>query len=282
MRLLLSALACLVGLPALVLTPAPARACVTVPTCQSPLRIFPTTENIPGNLVFFRVLTQQPFSATLRALDGTPIPAEVRQIGGDPVFAPLADLPAGLDVQLLYEDVCPAGVSASLPPPLHRSFTFRTGPVAELTTSAPSLSYAGRDIEGDLATTFVGVSAPSAATAHLTDIVATVSNQGGGEVQAMPVSNDGMIALPISCSEPDLVAVNSCTGITQFGAADYMVAARFSVVGVSEQPTSAKLPVTLACEDGCSLGAKRRAGGDALLGLALLGLALRRRKRTRA
>ncbi len=279
-----AALACSIGLSALVLTPAPAHACSQIATCQSPLRVFPTTANIPGNLVFFRVLTQQPFTATLRAINGTPIPADVRMIGGDRVFAPLADLPAGLDVQLQYDEVCPSGVPAPTPglpqPNRQRTFTFRTGPAADLEPSTPSLSYAGRDIEGDFATTLVEVSAPKAATAHLTDILVTVGGDKGGTAQAMHVSDEGMIALPISCSEPNLVASNSCTGITRFGAADYIVEARFSVVGAGEQPGSTKLPVTLACDDGCALSSNRRAGDNAIT-FVLLGLALLGRRRSR-
>lgn len=282
MRLSWAALACLIGLTTLVLTPAQATACVTVPTCQSPLRVFPVTENIPGNLVFFRVLIK-PFNASLRAIDGTPIPADVRIVGRDHVFAPLADLPAGLDVQLVYDDVCPPGAQVTVPglprPSTQHTFTFRTGPAGELETSVPSLSYAGRSIEGDIATTLVEVSAQNAATTHLTDIVATVSSERAGEIQTMPVSPEGMIALPISCAHPHLIAVNSCVGITQFGAADYMVAARFTVVGAGEQPASAQLPVTLACDDGCSLGSSRRAGDNAIP-FALLGVTLLRRRRS--
>jgi hypothetical protein len=131
---------------------------------------------------------------------------------------------------------------------------------------------------GDFATTFVGVSTPSAATAHLTDILVTVNHEGGGQAQAMTVSDEGMVALPISCAQPELSVADSCSGITRFGAGDYTVAARLSVVGAGEQPGSANFPVRLACDDGCALGPNRPTGDNALA-FALLGLVLLRRAR---
>ncbi len=91
-----------------------ARACGSGAWCEPPVRLFRFPESpVPGNLIHFKVLVEEPGELTLRTRDGTIIPAGIRTIGDDEVFAPLADVAAGLDLELEYTLKCPSSAPVS-------------------------------------------------------------------------------------------------------------------------------------------------------------------------
>jgi hypothetical protein len=56
-------------------------ACSVALTCTPPVRLFGENAQVPGNLIYFKVLEDNPGMLILRKSDGTPIAASIRQIG---------------------------------------------------------------------------------------------------------------------------------------------------------------------------------------------------------
>lgn len=103
---------------------APARACGE-PDCFDPVRLLGQEgSEIPGNLVFFEVLSNDPGTLTLRTRAGQPIAASTRMMGDDLVFAPVQTIPAGTEVELVFTVQCRSGTE----PPREKVYPFRAGP----------------------------------------------------------------------------------------------------------------------------------------------------------
>lgn len=225
------------------LHPAWVRACSRVPTCTAPLRLFPRAGGIPGNLVFFKLFDQPGAAAagtpSLHTSDGTPIPASVRNIGGDRVFAPISDLPLGLEVELEFDEVCPSGAALT---PQHHTFRFTTGPAASPEPVTTSLRLLDRGVEGDTGFTRVQLSSSGVAVEHLTDSLVRVG------FDTLGVASDGVVRLGTDCDEPELSTVDSCVGTTSFGAGNYLIVSETSVVGSGAEPVRAQLTVPVGCD----------------------------------
>lgn len=55
---------------------------------DAPVRLFPAVAEVPGNLIYFKVLVADPGRLQLVTVGGQSVPANVRRIGDDRVFAP--------------------------------------------------------------------------------------------------------------------------------------------------------------------------------------------------
>jgi hypothetical protein len=277
-----------------------AKACSIALSCQAPVRLFPAGMPVPGNLIFFQLLASQPGPLTLRAADGTVIPASIRSIGGDRVFAPDADVPAGLELRLEFSTVCPeSGFGLT---PTQQTFVFRTKAAAPLELPTPSLTLVdeGRTREHpvmvDSSVGFVALRYWNACTtcsaAHLTDTHFRVE---GGIAQV----SGGGVELLTSCD--GLQINNSCTGDVFCEAGDYTVEAWSSVVGAGRQPMHATRRVALHCDldadsngglpataahkytpddpAGCSLRGSQSPAAASAWAMTISALVLRRRRR---
>jgi hypothetical protein len=82
-----------------------ADACSTVCT-NPPVRLFPPVAEVPGNLVYFKLLVKEPGPLALTTEKGEPIAASVRRIGTDEVFAPERPVAAGKRLVFHYQHRC--------------------------------------------------------------------------------------------------------------------------------------------------------------------------------
>ena len=95
----------------------PAEACSS--PCPNAVQL-PPNPWMPGNLIYFGVLSNNPGPLELRTKSGEPIAASIRTIGNHRVFAPDAPIPQGAELVLEYSvDLACAGAS----PPQQFEFT---------------------------------------------------------------------------------------------------------------------------------------------------------------
>jgi hypothetical protein len=277
-RLLLTL--CMVG--AALLVPRSVLACSRVLACEAPVRLFPEGGPVPGNLIYFKLKVAEPGALTLRSSDGRVVPASIRTIGMDRVFAPDADVPSDLQLELEYTSVCPLGLQ-----PTQTTFAFSTAPAQPLEIPTPTLSVEERGESRDHGAAY-GVLAASVSlqykavcktcsAAHLTDTHFD-GDEGWGQITG------DSIELLTSCE--GLQIDNSCTGYVLAPPGNYLVKAWSTVVGESEPPTRTVREVELRCGlDGCAVGGARQAahdGGAAFAWVALALLSCRRRAPARA
>lgn len=258
-------------LGAALLIPRSALACSRVLACEPPVRLFPEGARVPGNLVYFKVTAAQPGALALRTSDGRSVPASIRTIGMDRVFAPDAEVPPDLSLELEYTPVCPVGLQ-----PTQTRFAFVTAPAQPLEIPTPTLTVEDRGeardhgaANGVLAASVLlryRAVCTSCSAAHLTDTHFD-GDEGWGQVAG------DSIELLTSCE--GLQIDNSCTGEVLAPPGRYTVRAWSSVVGESERPTPAVREVELRCGlDGCAVGGARQAAHDGGAALAWVVLAL--------
>lgn len=93
--------------------------------CQdAPIRLFPQLAEIPGNLVYFKVLADDPGPLALTTAKGERLSASVRRIAGDRVFAPDQPVPAGVELVVHYQQRCLGKI-------LEQTQAFKTGSPVE-------------------------------------------------------------------------------------------------------------------------------------------------------
>jgi uncharacterized protein (TIGR03382 family) len=88
-------------LTALIVGAKPAQACPAA-CLGPPVRVFAPGRLIPGNLVYFKVIADNPGPLNLKTGDGKEIPANIRMIGPHRVFAPIDPIAADTLVVLTY------------------------------------------------------------------------------------------------------------------------------------------------------------------------------------
>lgn len=225
-----------------------ALACGDAPArCDAPVRLFPSAF-VPANLIYFKVLVDDPGELTLRQSDGTVIAADVETIGNDRVFVPHIHLDSGLELELEYTTVCPTGLD-----PEQVVYSFTTTDSMKLKLQSPSLSvyeqgvrYPGLDRNEAVFTT-VDYHTPAAdsSSPHLMDHYVTVDGldyRFGGENLA-PTIELSAGCLPEATETPSA----SCGYVSSFLTGTHHVVAWSTVVGETSEPEKAELDVNLDC-----------------------------------
>jgi MYXO-CTERM domain-containing protein len=284
-RFLLAVLVTLVRVPE-------ARAC-SFDTCPSPVRLVSTRADIPANLIFFKVLVEDPGPLELRMADGTLVPASIRMIGPDRVYAPDAPPAPGQPLTLQFRAVCHSAIPGRpAPPPESRTFEFRVGPAREVALRAPSLkivetavSHRGVSAEQSVIVRFRYDSPDRTGNMeHLTDTLFTIDGMGFGS---------GLDTVVRSYCGQHRSVPDSCGHFSDVPGRPYMLQARTRIVGerefVDEVPIDTSCAQIAALPDaqaeqplsgGCGVGGGGpAAGATGLVLLALAALRLRRRYR---
>jgi hypothetical protein len=237
-----------------------ALACGSWSGCPPPVRLFPylgtpshgavfRPDPVPGNLIYFKLLVDDPGKLTLRTEDGKVIPSSIRTIGGDRVFAPDASVDADLALELEYTTVCPSTLE-----PWTDVFAFSTFEALTIDLEAPTLEvyeqgvrYPGVD-HNDSSFVRLYYRSPSngAAAVHLLDQHVTVD--GFEHVFESVDHGGGYIEFHADCSpEATEVSQIACGRIGQFGTGAHHVVAWSTIVGDPSEPAKAELDVTLKC-----------------------------------
>jgi hypothetical protein len=224
-----------------------ARAC-SISSCNPPIRLFGAEGMyVPGDLVYFKVLVDDPGTLLLRTANGEPIEASIRIIGNDRVFAPTDAIAPETDVVLEYTMACAE--------PVESSYAFiTTEPAASQPPSEGLLMLFehGVNLEHNGQSVFQRIryfppgnpSASYLATHELTIDGVTVS------LFVKHPSDDGAIVFDVATScvpELESPGEDSCGDLISTLAGDHEVVAQTTIVGIEQQPEPFELHVTTSC-----------------------------------
>jgi hypothetical protein len=221
----------------------------------SPLRTFGNGVSVPGNLVYFKVLADDPGELSLKSVDGKEIPANVRTIGQDRVYAPIDPIPADTLVVLTY----PSSTCESDAP--KATYVFQTRAPLDMQLQDGSLTATEYGLISGLtefATNMnVGPIAfqrliyrplgAAGAAPHLIDIDVRVDGQRISP--SFPASWDSPIEVHAVCTASDPIPqpVGTCHE-TIFGPGRHSVTAQPHIVGqLDPPPTELDIDFDLAC-----------------------------------
>ena len=223
-----------------------ARAC-SEPDCRPPVRLFAPDAYVPGNLVFFKVLSSEPGELSLETASGTKIPASIRQLGPDRVFAPDVPIAAGTQVRLSYRPMCRGSDAAA---GAARSYLFTTTSDADLIgvqVGAPEQRERGfyRSSPIDDEQAFVRLVNPvPAVIRHLVDSRA--------EVDGLPTqfddAQDDHLTLRASCNPAHGADMDSCGNYRRFTPGRHTVAVHHTVVGGLLELARGEAQIALECD----------------------------------
>jgi hypothetical protein len=219
----------------------PARAC-PARCIRPPLRTFDDGAYTPGNLVYFKVLVDDPGQLSLKTADGKEIPANIRMIGPDRVYAPVEPIPADTSVVLTEPSTSCAVPGSSLPETVTYEFHTRAPLEIQLRDAGltaneygliSGLAEFGNANAGPIAFQRLGYGSIDAtgAALHLLDLDVSVDGQhflgqGGWPIEIHGVCTaDGPIPQPLgTCHE------------TIYGPGHHTVTAQPHIVGQSDPP----------------------------------------------
>ena len=219
----------------------PAGAC-SGPECTAPVRL-PALAWLPGNLVNFQVLAQDPGVLTLRTAAGEPIAASIRTLGADRVFAPEAAIPADTDVVLEYRASCFDGPASAT-----STFSFVTMAAAaielrpaQLTLEEKGFLYAG----GEVAAAFVRLrhEGPVANSQAL----ALSSSQAWVDADDHQQLQGAQVEIVAPCGSTAALDIDTCNPPLWVDPGAHSVEVRTHLVGQATQPEPARLEVDLRC-----------------------------------
>ena len=217
--------------------------------CPPPIRLIAPigSAEVPGNLVYFKVLKDDPGPLSLRVMGGDTIPSSIRMIGKDRVFAPNAPIAPGTVVQLAYALSCP-----ELSGP--QSFVFTTTAHAEVSVR-----------DGALEIESLGLAYPNnhsneagfvqlryydpedGAAYFLVDRTATIDGMRA------TIDREGRIKVSSRCSpEFDEYVSDSCGNIYNVPIGEHTVEVRASIVGQASDPPPTRMTVRTECSARCS------------------------------
>jgi hypothetical protein len=222
-----------------------ASAC-SLPQCQSPVRLAPAPY-LPGNLVYFQIVGDDPTEIALRTAEGEPIAASIRTIGTDRVFAPEQPIAEGTQVVLEYSLQCYGD-----PPP--QTFEFMTSAHVELAFNPGRLEIEEigvRQPGHDAETSFVRVRHWPGESNGDTSLLMTHTSKVDG-VPAPPLQLNGLelIEVPVACRRPVADAGrDTCGNLYALPPGVHTVEVFTHVVGATTQPEPVRLEVEVQCPD---------------------------------
>lgn len=235
--------------------------------CQdAPIRLFPQTAEIPGNLVYFKVLVDDPGSLTLTTAKGERLRASVRRIAGDRVFAPDQPVPAGVELVVHYQQRCLGKI-------LEQTQAFKTASPAEpmLRPAESQIVEEGTRYPGDTRNESrfyrVRYYSPDAASGvtHLLETVATIDGKVLDFAETYP--QQPLVFVEARCAGETATewGVDSCGGLRFVPLGERTLVITSHVVG-SQAPVN---PVTTRLSFDCSASRLRAAPAPSGPALAL-------------
>jgi hypothetical protein len=225
-----------------------ASACSLDP-CPSSVRL-PPMPYLPGNLVYFQIIGDDPPEIALRTAEGEPIAASIRTIGGDRVFAPEQPIAEGTQLVLDYSIQCVGGP----PQTLAQTFEFMTSIHSEMAFNPGRLEveeigirYPGRDNE----TSFVRVRYwPGESNGDTSALMSHSYTVDGLPVWLQLLNGGNLVEVPVACRPQVVDAVrDSCGSLYTLPPGVHTVELSTHVVGATTQPEPVRLQVDVQCPD---------------------------------
>ena len=227
--------------------------------CAEPtVRTFGEQREIPGNLVFFKLLTGgEPGNLELRTKDGKRVPASIRTIGSDRVFAPDSPVANGTDLLLSFESRC----ERLREKPWPVTYSFKVGPSATQELRPPELGvievgtrYPGTSNEAG----FVRLEyfEPDAASTshHLIDTEVTIDGRpfqfDPGPFSSLPTITVVSHCVIRGTSSQGGWVLDSCDKLRSVPPGEHTLTVKPHVVGNTNDPPPASIRVRTTCPRG--------------------------------
>jgi hypothetical protein len=226
--------------------------------CVEPsVRTFGEQREIPGNLVYFKVLTAgDPGKLELRKKDGTRVPASIRTIGRDRVFAPEIAVANGTELFLSFESRC----ERLREKPWLATYSFKVGPSGtqefrppELVASEVGTRYPGTWNEAGFVRVEYYEPDAAATSHHLIDTEVTIDGRPY-QFDHRPVSSLPTITVVSDCvirgRWSDGWVVDSCDTLRSVPPGDHTLTVKPRVVGSANDPPPTSIRIHTTCPRG--------------------------------
>ena len=224
------------------MSPSSTQAC-TRDNCKSPVRLLSPGATIPGDLLYFEVLVDDPGVLSLHTKDGEAIAASVRMIGDRRVFAPTTTVPAGTTVVLKYQ--CTANPTGA---PASQSWEYTAGPAIGVPKlKQPELTFVDQTTSGEWVSANLRYLEPVPESAsHLMYTEITVDGMELSRLSPGNVPGVLMFAVSVNCvgTRP---GTDDCGTLSSVLPGPHEVSVRTTVVGVEKQPDVTTLSIELDC-----------------------------------
>jgi hypothetical protein len=222
---------------------APARACS--PGCQTSVAV-PSVGSLPGNLVSFKVLLDDPETLSLATAGGDAIATHIVTRGGERMFEPVEPLAAGSNLVLTYSE-CPGSGRLA-------EYAFTTGERSEIELRPSELAVAERTVlypdRGDEAIAVVRLSytSPDAlgSAGHLVEHSATID----GHPIFFSKTIDGVASIDVHtvCRENiSGFTPGMCGGLYSVPPGRHVVEVQSHFFGATTDPSPVQLTVETVC-----------------------------------
>lgn len=216
------------------LVPGSAHACSWL--CPQPLRLFGVDAEVPGNLIYFKVLDDSAIDPVLRTVEGDEIPSSTRVIGNDSVFAPIDPVAEGVELELEYSTHC---VDSELVDPAQRvTYRFKARASETLGERPGSLEHVERGARYEQSVFQSLTYWPPVdpwIIGHLADVSATVD----GEPLSSSAFNPFHLEVVTHCvANSDEVVLDTCGSVVSVPEGVHPVRATITVVGSSDLPVT--------------------------------------------
>lgn len=234
----------------------PARACEPA-LCEPTVRLFgPEGIEVATNLVYFKLLVDDPGPLLLRTRAGEPIAASVQQLGDDRVFAPDEPLAEGTDAELVYTPRCRSvGPEPAQPQPV--VYAFHAGIAGQyeprpgsLELTAQGLRYPRQASEASFVEARYYTPEVTGGAFHLMEHHATID----GLTIALGSLEGGYPGLRIQsqCAPPnDVVKRDTCGAITSVPPGDHVLEVWTHVIGQTGASERVRLEIDTRCNARC-------------------------------
>jgi hypothetical protein len=216
------------------------------PLCPSSVRLAPTPY-LPGNLVYFQIVGEDPPAIALRTAEGEPIAASIRTIGNDRVFAPEQPIAEGTQLVLEYSIEC----IGEAPPQAYEFMTTAPAEIelmpARLEVEEKGVKQPGRDGE----TSFVRVRHwPGDANGAASSLMNHAYTVDGVPVWHRQLDGVDLIEVPVAC-RPQVsdTLSDTCGRLYATPPGTHTVEVSTHVVGATTQPEPVRLVVEVQCPD---------------------------------
>jgi hypothetical protein len=226
-----------------------ASACSLDP-CPSSVGL-PPTRYLPGNLVYFQIVGDDPPAIALRTAEGEPIAASIRTIGNDRVFAPEEPIAESTQLVLEYSIPCIGLEPSNTLPQTFEFMTTAPGEIelipARLEIEETGVRHPGRDSE----TSFVRVRHwPGDGNGNASSLMKHTYTVDGLPVWSRQIDGVDLIEVPVACRSQVVGALrDSCGRLDTAPPGVHTVEVSTHVIGATTQPEPVSLQVDVSCPD---------------------------------
>lgn len=217
----------------------PALACER--ECLAPVQLPPGAE-LPGNMLYFKLLVDDPGELSLHTAAGVPVAAAIRSVASDRVFVPDAAVVAGTELVLEYTSDCGVRSSYAFLAAPHGALELRP---AALVIDEQGVMSPGQP--GELSFVRLQYYSPDANGVGYA-LMSQRFTLDGDPAPLVHVGSKDLIEVAAACNpSADQPQIGNCGIVRSVAPGVHRVVATTTIVGQETQPEPVALDVTVSC-----------------------------------